>query len=256
MRQREAARARVRSRPSYGSRRARCGSGASGGARAGRKPCVPRGGVAGEPVGAAVRAPGGEAAARPAGARVRRRPAVDAEADQGIDRATVPGSSSTGRSPAAVAHACSLGEVWLCSEALTGVGAVYAKRADDGTDLHPGLNVAAFAEETVVAAACVLPAPPGSGSPTRRCSAARCSPDTAPSTTPRGPRRRVRRGVRRGRRGAGHAAGRPDRQRRRSSFAGRAQPTMSWPPTPPPARSAGSPAGRAWTSPWSVWAAP
>ena len=31
----------------------------------------------------------------------------------------------------------------------------------DGTELHPGLNVAAFAEETVVAANCVLPLPDG-----------------------------------------------------------------------------------------------
>jgi S-(hydroxymethyl)glutathione dehydrogenase / alcohol dehydrogenase len=58
-------------------------------------------------------------------------------------------------------HACSLGEVWLCANALAGVGDVYARRASDGTDLHPGLNVAAFAEETVVAAGCVLPAPGG-----------------------------------------------------------------------------------------------
>ncbi|MFH8795114.1 zinc-binding dehydrogenase [Streptomyces sp. NPDC017941] len=57
-------------------------------------------------------------------------------------------------------HACGLGEVWLCGDALTGAGAVYARRAD-GTDLYPGLNVAAFAEETVVPAACVLPVPDG-----------------------------------------------------------------------------------------------
>ncbi|MFD9002877.1 Zn-dependent alcohol dehydrogenase [Streptomyces sp. NPDC059582] len=57
-------------------------------------------------------------------------------------------------------HACSLGEVWLCANALNGAADVYA-RTVDGTDLHPGLNVAAFAEETVVPAACVLPAPPG-----------------------------------------------------------------------------------------------
>ncbi|MGW7411856.1 Zn-dependent alcohol dehydrogenase [Streptomyces sp. NPDC054863] len=57
-------------------------------------------------------------------------------------------------------HACELGEVWLCADALTGAGDLYARTAD-GTDLHPGLNVAAFAEETVVAAKCVLPAPPG-----------------------------------------------------------------------------------------------
>ncbi|WP_345672629.1 zinc-binding dehydrogenase, partial [Streptomyces phyllanthi] len=57
--------------------------------------------------------------------------------------------------------ACSLGEVWLCANALTGVGDVYARRVRDGADLHPGLNVAAFAEETVVSADCVLPAPDG-----------------------------------------------------------------------------------------------
>lgn len=57
-------------------------------------------------------------------------------------------------------HPCSLGEVWLCADALTGAGTVYAA-TEDGTDLHPGLNVAAFAEETVVAARCVLPVPDG-----------------------------------------------------------------------------------------------
>jgi S-(hydroxymethyl)glutathione dehydrogenase/alcohol dehydrogenase len=57
-------------------------------------------------------------------------------------------------------HPCSLGEVWLCADALTGAGNVYAT-TEDGTDLHPGLNVAAFAEETVVAANCVLPVPDG-----------------------------------------------------------------------------------------------
>ncbi|MDV9175053.1 Zn-dependent alcohol dehydrogenase [Streptomyces sp. W16] len=58
-------------------------------------------------------------------------------------------------------HACTLGEVWLCVNALNGAADVYAHRASDGTDLHPGLNVAAFAEETVVSAACVLPLPDG-----------------------------------------------------------------------------------------------
>ncbi|MFG3075173.1 Zn-dependent alcohol dehydrogenase [Streptomyces sp. NPDC048225] len=58
-------------------------------------------------------------------------------------------------------HACTLGEVWLCANALAGAADVHARRADDGTDLHPGLNVAAFAEETVVSASCVLPAPEG-----------------------------------------------------------------------------------------------
>ncbi|WP_328376154.1 Zn-dependent alcohol dehydrogenase [Streptomyces sp. NBC_00440] len=57
-------------------------------------------------------------------------------------------------------HACSLGEVWLCADALSGAGRVHARTAD-GTELHPGLNVAAFAEETVVAANCVLPVPDG-----------------------------------------------------------------------------------------------
>ncbi|MFF9015636.1 zinc-binding dehydrogenase [Streptomyces sp. NPDC014870] len=57
-------------------------------------------------------------------------------------------------------HPCSLGEVWLCADALTGAGNVHAT-TEDGTDLHPGLNVAAFAEETVVAATCVLPVPDG-----------------------------------------------------------------------------------------------
>ncbi|MDL5200627.1 Zn-dependent alcohol dehydrogenase [Streptomyces sp. ALI-76-A] len=57
-------------------------------------------------------------------------------------------------------HACSLGEVWLCANALNGAAGVHARTAD-GTDLHPGLNVAAFAEETVVPAGCVLPLPEG-----------------------------------------------------------------------------------------------
>ena len=57
-------------------------------------------------------------------------------------------------------HHCSIGEVWLCADALTGAGNVYAV-AGDGTELHPGLNVAAFAEETVVAPNCVLPVPDG-----------------------------------------------------------------------------------------------
>ncbi|MET9764430.1 Zn-dependent alcohol dehydrogenase [Streptomyces sp. NPDC006372] len=57
-------------------------------------------------------------------------------------------------------HACSLGEVWLCANALGGAADVYA-RTTTGTELHPGLNVAAFAEETVVSEACVLPVPDG-----------------------------------------------------------------------------------------------
>lgn len=57
-------------------------------------------------------------------------------------------------------HHCGIGEVWLCSEALSGVGRVHAV-AEDGRRLHPGLNVAAFAQETVVPAACALPLPEG-----------------------------------------------------------------------------------------------
>ncbi|MFG2967133.1 Zn-dependent alcohol dehydrogenase [Streptomyces sp. NPDC048288] len=57
-------------------------------------------------------------------------------------------------------HACGLGEVWLCADALAGAANVHARTAD-GTELHPGLNVAAFAEETVVAESCVLPLPDG-----------------------------------------------------------------------------------------------
>ncbi|WP_320780143.1 Zn-dependent alcohol dehydrogenase [Streptomyces sp. CRN 30] len=58
-------------------------------------------------------------------------------------------------------HACGLGEVWLCANALAGASDIHARRASDGLGLHPGLNVAAFAEETVVVAGCVLPAPEG-----------------------------------------------------------------------------------------------
>ncbi|MFI0165975.1 Zn-dependent alcohol dehydrogenase [Streptomyces sp. NPDC017082] len=57
-------------------------------------------------------------------------------------------------------HACGLGEVWLCANALNGAAEVYA-RTTGGTRLHPGLNVAAFAEETVVPVSCVLPVPDG-----------------------------------------------------------------------------------------------
>ncbi|MFJ8200345.1 Zn-dependent alcohol dehydrogenase [Streptomyces sp. NPDC096152] len=71
------------------------------------------------------------------------------------DRVVLNWAPSCGR-----CHACSLGEVWLCANALNGAADVHA-RTVDGTDLHPGLNVAAFAEETVVSAACVLPLPEG-----------------------------------------------------------------------------------------------
>ncbi|MFF7980893.1 Zn-dependent alcohol dehydrogenase [Streptomyces sp. NPDC007901] len=57
-------------------------------------------------------------------------------------------------------HACALGEVWLCADALAGAADVHAHTLD-GTELHPGLNVAAFAEETVVTESCVLPLPDG-----------------------------------------------------------------------------------------------
>ncbi|MEU9203613.1 Zn-dependent alcohol dehydrogenase [Streptomyces sp. NPDC048332] len=57
-------------------------------------------------------------------------------------------------------HHCGIGEVWLCADALAGAANTHAHTAD-GTALHPGLNVAAFAQETVVAANCVLPAPDG-----------------------------------------------------------------------------------------------
>ncbi|MER6559658.1 Zn-dependent alcohol dehydrogenase [Streptomyces sp. NPDC001027] len=57
-------------------------------------------------------------------------------------------------------HACGLGEVWLCANALNGSADVYARTAD-GRELHPGLNVAAFAEETVVRESCLLPLPDG-----------------------------------------------------------------------------------------------
>lgn len=57
-------------------------------------------------------------------------------------------------------HHCGIGEVWLCANALTGAANIHARTAD-GTELHPGLNVAAFAQETVVAGNCVLPSPAG-----------------------------------------------------------------------------------------------
>ncbi|RII18832.1 S-(hydroxymethyl)mycothiol dehydrogenase [Streptomyces sp. YIM 130001] len=56
--------------------------------------------------------------------------------------------------------ACLIGEGWLCDNALAGAASVYARRPD-GTELHPGLNVAAFAEETVVSENCLLPVPDG-----------------------------------------------------------------------------------------------
>ncbi|MET8816020.1 Zn-dependent alcohol dehydrogenase [Streptomyces sp. NPDC004549] len=57
-------------------------------------------------------------------------------------------------------RACARGEVWLCGNALNGAAAVHA-HTTDGTALHPGLSVGAFAEETVVPATCALPLPDG-----------------------------------------------------------------------------------------------
>ncbi|MFE2042770.1 Zn-dependent alcohol dehydrogenase [Streptomyces sp. NPDC059477] len=56
--------------------------------------------------------------------------------------------------------ACERGEVWLCANAMNGAADVHA-RTVTGVDLHPGLNVAAFAQETVVPRSCVLPLPDG-----------------------------------------------------------------------------------------------
>ncbi len=72
------------------------------------------------------------------------------------DRVVLNWAPSCGACPA-----CARGEVWLCANALAGAAEVHARRTDDGTDLYPGLNVAAFAEETVVPESCVLPAPDG-----------------------------------------------------------------------------------------------
>jgi S-(hydroxymethyl)glutathione dehydrogenase / alcohol dehydrogenase len=71
------------------------------------------------------------------------------------DRVVLNWAPSCGACPA-----CTAGEVWLCANALAGAAGVHAHTAD-GTELHPGLNVGAFAEETVVAGGCVLPLPPG-----------------------------------------------------------------------------------------------
>jgi S-(hydroxymethyl)glutathione dehydrogenase/alcohol dehydrogenase len=71
------------------------------------------------------------------------------------DRVVLNWAPSCGDCPA-----CARGEVWLCADALSGAAAVHA-RTEDGTELHPGLNVAAFAEETVVPASCALPLPDG-----------------------------------------------------------------------------------------------
>nr|WP_202451466.1 zinc-binding dehydrogenase [Streptomyces sp. SID4948] len=58
-------------------------------------------------------------------------------------------------------HFCGLGEPWLCANSGSAAAAPYAKLAAGGGDLYPGLGTAVFAEETVVAAAAVLPLPEG-----------------------------------------------------------------------------------------------
>lgn len=58
-------------------------------------------------------------------------------------------------------HFCGLGEVWLCANSGNAAATPYATLAADGSALHPGLGTAVFAEETVVAAAAVLPLPEG-----------------------------------------------------------------------------------------------
>jgi S-(hydroxymethyl)glutathione dehydrogenase/alcohol dehydrogenase len=58
-------------------------------------------------------------------------------------------------------HYCAvLAEPWLCQRAWDGAAVPYA-RTGGGTPLHPGLGVAAFAEETVVAERALLPLPEG-----------------------------------------------------------------------------------------------
>ncbi|GAA1985065.1 Zn-dependent alcohol dehydrogenase [Kitasatospora viridis] len=57
-------------------------------------------------------------------------------------------------------HLCGLGEPWLCERAGEAYGQTYATLAD-GTGVYPGLGVAAFAEETVVAERALLPVPAG-----------------------------------------------------------------------------------------------
>lgn len=55
---------------------------------------------------------------------------------------------------------CALGETWLCEHANDGASRTYAALGD-GTPLHPGLGVGAFAEETVVPHNAVVPLPDG-----------------------------------------------------------------------------------------------
>ncbi|KOG50534.1 Zn-dependent alcohol dehydrogenase [Streptomyces decoyicus] len=58
-------------------------------------------------------------------------------------------------------HFCGLAEPWLCARSGLAANDPYAKRADDATELYPGLGTAAFAEETVVPARAALPLPDG-----------------------------------------------------------------------------------------------
>ncbi|MFC9328195.1 Zn-dependent alcohol dehydrogenase [Kitasatospora sp. NPDC057015] len=57
-------------------------------------------------------------------------------------------------------HLCSLGEPWLCENSGGASGRPYAALAD-GTAVYPGLGVAAFAEETLVAERALIPLPDG-----------------------------------------------------------------------------------------------
>ncbi|GAA2247688.1 MULTISPECIES: Zn-dependent alcohol dehydrogenase [Kitasatospora] len=57
-------------------------------------------------------------------------------------------------------HLCGIGEPWLCERSGEGATSVYGSLAD-GTGVYPGLGVAAFAEETVVAERAVVPLPEG-----------------------------------------------------------------------------------------------
>ncbi|BFO20192.1 hypothetical protein SHKM778_65800 [Streptomyces sp. KM77-8] len=163
--------------------------------------------------------------------------------------------------------ACARGEVWLCADALAGAAEVHARRADDGTDLYPGLNVAAFAEETVVAASCVLPAP--DGVPLTDAALLGCAVLTGYGAVHHSARVRPGERVavfgvgewasppssRRGSRARPRSSRSTSPRRRRSWREPRAPPTTSSPPTPPPGRSAPSPARRAWTWRWSASAA-
>ncbi|MGY5128668.1 zinc-binding dehydrogenase [Streptomyces nigrescens] len=58
-------------------------------------------------------------------------------------------------------HFCGLAEPWLCDRSGLAANAPYARRADDATELYPGLGTAVFAEETVVSARAALPLPDG-----------------------------------------------------------------------------------------------